>query len=94
MAPGIVLVAVTAVVQVVTRPASTPLLAAVAELVLLVVVVVSTVLYQAPQHAKLSAGFDPTAYRTLVNSNWVRTIAWTALGLLDLWLLWQAVRPS
>jgi hypothetical protein len=92
--PGIVLVAVTAVIQLFVRPASSVLAAAIGELVLLIVIIVSTVLYQAPQHGRLSSGFNPAAYRTLVNSNWVRTIAWTALGLLDLWLLWQALPPS
>ena len=91
--PGTVLVAITAVVQLFVRPATTPFAAAVGELVLLIVIIVSTVLYQAPQHARLSSGFNPVAYRTLVNSNWVRTFAWTVLGALDLWLLWQAVPP-
>jgi hypothetical protein len=94
VAPGIAVVAVTAVIQLFVRSATTPLAATIGELVLLIVIIVSTVLYQAPQHARLSSGFDPAAYQTLVNSNWVRTIAWTALGLLDLWLLWQAMAPS
>jgi hypothetical protein len=91
LGPGIALVTVTTVVQLFTRPASTSLIDVIREVVLLVVIVVSTVLYQAPQHARLSAGFDPAAYRTLVRSNWVRTVAWSILGLLDLRLLWQAL---
>jgi hypothetical protein len=89
--PGIVLVALTAVIQVATRPATTPLIGAVAEVVLLIAIIVSTALYQAPQHGNLSSGFDPRVYKTLVNSNWVRTVAWSILGVLDLWLLWHAV---
>ena len=92
--PGIVLVAVTSIIQLVTRPMSTPLLAAIAEVLLLVVIIVSTVLYQAPQHARLSSGFDAAVYRTLVRSNWVRTGAWSALGVLDLWLIWQGAPHS
>jgi hypothetical protein len=89
--PGIVLVAITTVIQLVTRPQSTPFVAAIGEVGLLVLIIVSTVLYQAPQHAKLSAGFNLAAYRTLVRTNWVRTVAWSVLGILDLWLIWRAV---
>ena len=89
--PGILLVALTAVAQLFIRPPTTPLVAALAQIVLLALIIVSTVLYQAPQHAKLSSGFDSAAYKTLVRSNWVRTLAWTVLGVLDLWLIAQAV---
>lgn len=89
--PGVVLVALTAIAQLVTRPPTTSLFAVVGQLVLLGVIIVSTVLYQAPLHTRLSSGFDNAAYRTLVRSNWVRTLAWTALGVLDLWLIAQAV---
>jgi hypothetical protein len=88
--PGILLVAATTVLQFFTRLPSTPLIAVIAQAVLLGVIIVSTVLYQAPQHEKLSSGFNPVAYRTLVRSNWVRTASWSLLGLLNLWLIWQA----
>jgi hypothetical protein len=80
--------------QLVTRPMSTPLVAAIAEVLLLVVILVSAVRYQAPQHARLSSGFDAAVYRTLVRSNWVRTVAWSALGVLDLWLIWHGLPHS
>jgi hypothetical protein len=35
-------------------------------------------------------GFNPTAYRVLLRTNWVRTMAWSVLGVLDLWLLWES----
>jgi hypothetical protein len=88
--PGIVLAAITTVIQLVTRPQSTPLLAAIGETGQLVLIIVSTVLYQAPQHARPIAGFNLVAYRTLVRTNWVRTVAWSVLGSLDLWLIWRA----
>ena len=47
---------------------------------LVVLVWLSTALIQVPCHEKLVRGFDPVAYRWLVNSNWIRTIAWTARG--------------
>ena len=49
---------------------------------LLAVVWVSTALIQVPCHGRLSRGFDPDAHRRLVQSNWVRTVAWTARGAL------------
>ncbi len=47
----------------------------------------STALIQVPCHEKLVKGFDPAAYKWLVNSNWIRTIAWTARGGLVTWML-------
>ena len=41
-----------------------------------------TALVQAPQHGRLSAGFDPSTHRSLVQGNWVRTIAWSGRGIL------------
>ncbi|WP_119067509.1 hypothetical protein [Rubrobacter indicoceani] len=52
---------------------------------LVVVIWVSTVLLQIPRHRALGAGFDQTAHRFLVASNWVRTAAWTARGVIVLW---------
>ena len=47
----------------------------------------STAFIQVPCHEKLVKGFDPAAYQWLVNSNWIRTIAWTARGALVTWML-------
>jgi len=54
---------------------------------LLLVIWVSTALLQVPQHEILTRGFDPEAYRFLVTSNWVRTVAWTLRGVLVLMML-------
>lgn len=55
----------------------------------------STWLLQVPQHGKLTAGFDATAHATLVNTNWIRTFAWTAHGLIAAAIVWQwANRPT
>ena len=41
-----------------------------------------------PQHARLADGFDATAFRLLVQTNWVRTALWTARTVgLTAWLL-------
>lgn len=54
---------------------------------LVVVIWFSTAFIQVPCHEKLVKGFDPAAYKWLVDSNWIRTIAWTARGGLVTWML-------
>lgn len=44
----------------------------------------STALLQIPAHATLSQGFHPDAHRTLVLTNWLRTLGWSARALLML----------
>ncbi|MEX0847439.1 MAG: hypothetical protein WD023_06640 [Ilumatobacteraceae bacterium] len=61
-------------------------------LVLLAVVHASTVLLQVPQHAALARANDTTRIRRLVRSNWIRTVAWTARGIVTLVLLVRALR--
>jgi hypothetical protein len=58
-------------------------------LALLVLVWLSTFLVQVPLHEVLAKGFDAQAHTSLVRTNWVRTLAWSARGLLLLWLLWS-----
>ena len=40
-----------------------------------------------PQHAVLARGFDADAHASLVTTNWVRTVAWSARGLMLLWIV-------
>lgn len=54
---------------------------------LVVLIWLSTAFLQVPCHAKLVSGFDPEAYRLLVRSNWIRTLAWTARGVLLVWMV-------
>lgn len=56
-------------------------------LVLLMVIWLSTWLWQVPAHRRLENGFDAATHRRLVRTNWVRTIAWSARGILALALL-------
>lgn len=47
----------------------------------------STFLLQVPAHSRLGSGFDESTWRMLVNTNWVRTIAWSARAVLvSFWL--------
>lgn len=57
---------------------------------LVAVVWLSTALIQVPLHNRLGQGFDPELHRRLVDTNWIRTIAWSVRGLLCLWM-WSRV---
>jgi hypothetical protein len=61
---------------------------------LLAVVWFSTAFLQVPQHSILSSGFNQRAYEILVQSNWLRTLAWWARGVIACVLVWQAMKPS
>ena len=47
----------------------------------------STYFLQIPMHAKLESGFLPMAHERLVQTNWLRTAAWSARSGLMLWLV-------
>lgn len=51
-------------------------------LAVLGVIHVSTVFLQVPQHAALAGGFDPLRHKRLVRTNWIRTIGWSARGVI------------
>jgi hypothetical protein len=48
----------------------------------------STFFLQVPLHEKLAQGFDADAHSLLVNTNWIRTIAWSLRGFLVLYFVW------
>lgn len=60
---------------------------AIAGLILLAIAWLSTFFLQVPRHATLERGFDPRAAASLVTTNWIRTLAWTARGVLSLIML-------
>ena len=53
-----------------------------ASVVLLPVIWLSTIFVQAPMHARLMRGANSGIVRRLIATNWVRTLAWTARGVL------------
>ncbi|MEM9186678.1 MAG: hypothetical protein AAGB00_09310 [Planctomycetota bacterium] len=79
----------TAVLMFWFRPEGVPAWTPWAGLALLLLVDGSTALFFGPQHGRLSAGFDATLHRQLVDWNWVRTFGWTARGVLLLWAIRQ-----
>jgi hypothetical protein len=54
---------------------------------LLAVIWVSTFTLQGPYHQLLVKKFDPAVWHSLVRTNWIRTAAWTARGILLLVVL-------
>ncbi len=60
-------------------------------LTLLAVIWLSTFLIQVPLHERLSARFDAESIGQLVDTNWVRTLAWTMRGGLVAVALTRAV---
>jgi hypothetical protein len=66
------------------RPVGIGLLPAAVGFALILVIWLSTFLLQVPQHTALGVGFDVAAHRTLVLTNWLRTIAWTLRSLVVL----------
>ena len=53
---------------------------AIAGAVLVGIIWASTAVIQVPCHDRLVRGFDRQVHRRLVDTNWVRTIAWTLRG--------------
>ncbi len=60
--------------------------------VLLAVIWLSTAFLQVPQHSILAGGFDEKAYRMLVNSNWIRTVAWSAKAVIAALMVWLVMK--
>ncbi|MGZ0171354.1 MAG: hypothetical protein ACKVHE_17550 [Planctomycetales bacterium] len=61
---------------------------------LVFVIWLSTAILQVPRHGALAeSGFESIHHSTLVTTNWVRTIAWTARGLLMTTIVYQLL-PS
>jgi len=73
---------VTALVLLVDRPATMGVVSAWVAASLLGVALLSTVLVQVPLHSRLATGHDSAAARRLISTNWVRTLAWTARGVV------------
>lgn len=51
-------------------------------LLMLLIIWISTIFIQVPQHERLSAGKDEQAIASLVAGNWIRTALWTARSIM------------
>ncbi len=88
--PPMVVEALTAIALVALPPRGVPRAVAGAGLGLLAAIWLSTFLLQVPRHQRLARGYHPGAHRGLVRTNWLRTLAWSARGLLVLWMIVRA----
>ncbi|MDA7858945.1 hypothetical protein N9B31_05380 [Mariniblastus sp.] len=68
-------------------PPGTSLPMVIAGILLVISIWASTAVIQVPCHEKLEEGFTATIHRRLVLTNWFRTVAWTARGVLVAWML-------
>ena len=59
---------------------------------LIIIIWASTFFVQVPLHERLTQSFDIETHRWLVQTNWIRTIAWTLRGGLVLWLVWLKIK--
>jgi hypothetical protein len=87
VAPLMLAEAGTAVWLLASRPASVSAWQAWGGLLLLALIWISTGWIQVPLHSRLLVGYDTGIVRRLVASNWIRTLAWTARGVLALAML-------
>jgi len=78
---------VTAFLLLVSRPAAISFTNATTGMGLVVLIWFSTFLLQVPQHEILSKGYNQQACIKLVNTNWIRTVAWSARGVLAIWMV-------
>ena len=85
--PGVIATIITTIGLLVSRPRGVPVVGESAIAVLIVTVIVSTALWQAPAHERLAQGYDAGIHARLVRTNWFRTLCWTVIGVLDLWLV-------
>ncbi len=90
--PVMLVEAATAGLFVAMRPASIPAWIPWTGLGLVILIWISTAVLQVPDHAKLANGFDATAHAHLVGTNWLRTMAWTARGVILAVAIWPVLR--
>ena len=86
VAPLMLIEAATAIALLALRPPGVSNLSVVIGLLLVGAIWLSTALIQVPAHERLAKAFSPVTHRTLVVTNWFRTGAWTARGLLVIWM--------
>lgn len=92
VAPVMLVEAASALLLVWARPTGVSMTQVVAGLVLLLVIWLSTFVLQVPAHDQLTQAYSPTVHATLVQTNWIRTVAWSLRGVVVLWMVWSAAR--
>jgi hypothetical protein len=84
-----------AVVLIFTRPARLPLWASIVVSVLDLLIIIATVVREAPLHAQLDReGYQAPLIRQLVQGNWIRTVLWTVNAIFLLVLTAQLLSAA
>ena len=86
VAPVMIVEGLTAVLLMARRPEGVDPRPIWLGLFLLAIIWISTAALQMPQHEVLARGFDASVLQTLLGTNWIRTYAWSARGILVLWM--------
>lgn len=89
VAPFMCIEAITGALLLWAPPSGVSIVSVWVGMALLAVIWGSTAALQVPRHRDLLDGFDADAHRSLVASNWIRTIAWTIRGMLSGYWIWQ-----
>lgn len=85
--PPMLVEAITALVVLIVLPDGVPMWAAWLGIALVAVCWITTLVRSVPAHERLTTAYDEDALAQLVRTNWIRTVAWTARGVLVLWML-------
>lgn len=91
VAPAMIIELITSILLIFYPPKNIDVKLLYAGLVLTLVIWASTFFIQIPLHSKLANGFDEEAHRLLVNTNWIRTIAWSLRAVLVVYLTWLLI---
>lgn len=82
---------VSTLILLVDRPAEVSIIWPWIGAVLLAVALGSTVFLSVPRHAKMVSDPDPAIGQSLVRTNWPRTVAWTARGIVVIVMVIQVL---
>ena len=91
VAPVMLVETTTACLLLLWRPPAVTLFQVWLGIALLVVIWFTTLVLQVPAHGRLPFGFDTSLHAKLVRANWLRTLAWTARGVLVLTMAARAM---
>lgn len=92
--PAMTIELLTALALVAWLPLGIPAWQAWTGLALVGLIWAATGVLQVPLHQSLTTGFEATAHRRLVATNWIRTAAWTLRAALVCWMLAPLLRPA
>ena len=59
--------------------------------ILLVIIALSTAIFQVPYHLRLMQKTDQSLIKKLIHTNWIRTLSWTSRGFVLSYLLYLMI---